>query len=78
MSLRVSTAKVSGEGEKTGHSDARPGDDNECSGANAELGRVLINRRVQPLWECPLSPPEADMLIVGINVCFVPLADVRP
>jgi hypothetical protein len=22
-------------------------------------------------------PPEADMLIVGINVCFVPIADVR-
>jgi hypothetical protein len=21
-------------------------------------------------------PPEADMLIVGINVCFVPLADI--
>ena len=22
-------------------------------------------------------PPEADMLIVGINVCFVPTADVE-
>ena len=21
-------------------------------------------------------PPEADMLIVGINVCYVPLADI--
>ena len=21
-------------------------------------------------------PPEADMLIVGINVCFVPIADI--
>jgi hypothetical protein len=23
-------------------------------------------------------PPEADMLIVGIDVCFVPLADIHP
>ena len=23
-------------------------------------------------------PPEADMLIVGINVCYVPIADNRP
>ena len=22
-------------------------------------------------------PPEADILIVGINVCYVPIADVR-
>jgi hypothetical protein len=22
-------------------------------------------------------PPKADMLIVGINVCYVPLADIR-
>ena len=22
-------------------------------------------------------PPEADMLIVGINVCYVPIADIR-
>ena len=21
-------------------------------------------------------PPEADMLIIGINVCYVPLADI--
>jgi hypothetical protein len=25
---------------------------------------------------CPLYPPEANMLIVGINVCYVPKADV--
>ena len=23
-------------------------------------------------------PPEADMLIVGINVCYVPQADITP
>ena len=23
-------------------------------------------------------PPKADMLIVGINVCFVPKADIQP
>jgi hypothetical protein len=22
-------------------------------------------------------PPEADMLIVGINVCYVPMVDIR-
>ena len=25
---------------------------------------------------CPLHPQEADMLRVGINVCFVPIADI--
>jgi hypothetical protein len=25
---------------------------------------------------CPLYPPEADMLILGINVCYVPQADI--
>jgi hypothetical protein len=38
-----------------------------CFGSLADIGEACQG--------CPLYPQEADMLIVGINVCSVPKAD---
>ena len=36
------------------------------------------SRLVSSGWSLSALPPEADMLIVGIDVCYVPKADARP